>query len=256
MMKTNYLFAGLLFSIILFSCHSQQQGSDTLAIENHEITVDGETADWKDVPGTTVQTEDHLWCGEGLPQGAWTGKDDLSYTWKTAWNDGKLFFLFEVIDDTLSNFDQEYAWLNDCIEIYVDPHKLGGERITGIGSDNTLEDRVGREMRGYEMQFLPSDPPKVYVDDSKGIYFTDTDQNELYKEEWKGEVVAKKTSNGYLMEMAFTTPGARFDSGREIGVDVGICDDDGAGRKSLLLWSGYKGEFWLTMDNFKSMRLK
>ncbi len=149
----------MVVGLIWASC-SKIQGPENI-IYNHEIIIDGDISDWKDIPAIKVNKKDHLWYGEGLPEGAWQGRDDLSYSFKKAWKKGKLYFLFEVKDDTISNFDQEYAWLNDCIEIYVDPHNLGGERIAGIGSVETLEDRIGKEMRGYEMQFLPSNPPKV-----------------------------------------------------------------------------------------------
>ena len=180
----------------------------------------------------------------------------MSFSWKTAHYEGKLFFLFEVKDDSLSNSDQAYSWLNDCIEINIDHQNIGGNRITEIGSANTLEDRLGKRLRGHEMHFLPAPDPKVFLDDTKSVYYTDTAQNQLFKKEWHGEVSFKKTINGYLMEIGFAIPNFYAQAGQKIGVDVAICDDDGKGRKSLLLWSGYKGEFWLTMDNFKKMDLK
>lgn len=261
MRKNNHFPINILgliaFSAFLLACSSKQEHKDNNnEIANHEIVVDGEINDWNAIPAVTVEGKDHLWIGEGLPEGQWAGKKDLSYSWKTAWNDRKIFFLFKVKDDTLSSFNQQYAWLNDCIEIYVDPQKLGGSRIKGIGSENTLEDRIGKQMRGYEMQFLPSQPLKVFIDDSKGVYYTNAAQNALFKEEWQGEVATRKTNNGYLMEIAFAVPGSDFQSGQEIGLDIAVCDDDGSGRKSLLLWSGYKGEFWLTMDNFNAMELE
>lgn len=241
------LILPIIFGMLFISC---SQNDHANIIYDQEIIVDGEISDWKDIPAVKVNKKDHLWYGEGLLEGAWKGQDDLSYSWKKAWKNGKLYFLFEVKDDTISNFDQEFAWLNDCIEIYLDPENFGGERISGIGSEETLEDRIGKEMRGFEMQFLPSNPPKVFVDDSKGVYFTEEDQNTIFEKDWNGEVVSRKTEDGYLMEIAFTIPGVEIKSGQEMGMEIGICDDDGQGRKSLMLWSGYKGEFWLTMDNF------
>lgn len=252
----------IILGVLIISCSQTQEqnankkNSRNSLISKHTIVVDGETADWEGIPAVTVEDKEHLWFGEGLPEGAWKGKNDLSFSWRTTWNNDRLFFLFEVQDDTLSNFDQDYAWLNDCIEIYIDPHGSGGSRIKGIGSENSLEDRIGRKMHGYEMQFLPTQPPKVYVDDSKGIYFTDADQNAAFQEQWQGEAVIQNTTDGYLMEIAFAVPEVSLQSGKKLGMDVAVCDDDGAGRKSLMIWSGYKGEFWLTMDNFKTMGLE
>lgn len=255
---SRFLSIILLSCGLLLSCLSgkEKQQNNILVISRSNILVDGDISDWASLPEITVNNKEHLWFGEDLPEGQWDGSYDLSYSWKVAWNNGKLFFLFEVIDDSLSGFDQEFAWMNDCIEIYIDPNKQGGSRISGIGPANTLENRIGKKMRGYEMQFLPSCPPKVFVDDSKGIYYTIADQTIDYKMQWDGEVFSKKTCNGYLMEIGFTVPGEQFSSGYELGLDIAVCDDDGMGRKNLLKWSGFKGSFWLTMDDFHKMVLE
>ena len=269
-MKHYLVIVAAILQVLAVGCQfgpgsgSQQQAevnegfsNDSLEIiKNQEIIVDGITDDWDGVTAYVVNHKDHLWLGEGLPEGAWKGPDDFSFSLKTAWYDGILYFLIEVTDDSLSNFDQEYAWLNDCIEIHLDPVGLGGDRIEGIGLDNSLEDRFGRNLRGYEMQFLPSDPPKAFVDDTRGVYYTHKDQTDYFIEVWDGEMVAKKTDAGYLMEIGFNVPGVDFQSGHQIGLDVAVCDDDGDGRKSLLILSGYKGAFWLTMDNFIKMVLE
>ena len=247
--------------LILVSCsqnpeNTKQENKVEYEIGNHQIVVDGNTDDWKSISPTPVKTKDHLWFGDGLPEGEWKGNTDLSFDWKVAHDNGKLFFLFEVKDDTLSNFDQQYSWMNDCIEIYLDHQNIGGNRITEIGHASTLKDRIGKRLRGHEMHFLPSTEPKVFLDDTEQIYYTDSAQTATFKKQWHGEVVTTKTTDGYIMEIAFAMPNFYAQVGEKKGIDVGICDDDGRGRKSLLLWSAYKGEFWLTMDNFKKAVLK
>lgn len=231
------------------------QANNEYKIDSNNITVDGNTTDWDSIPVISVETKDHLWFGEGLPEGAWQGTSDLSFNWKIAHRDGKLFFLFRVKDDTLSNFNQQHSWMNDCIEIYLDHQNIGSDRITEIKAANTLEDRKGKRLRGHELHFLPSTNPKVFLDDTEQVYYTDSAQTSVFKKQWHGEVVTKKTGDGYLMEIGFAMPNYYAQAGQKIGVDVAVCDDDGKGRKSLLIWSGYKGEFWLTMDNFKKMVL-
>ncbi len=248
-----------LVSFIVFSCKNKDKSQSVtkdIEISRQQIKVDGKSSDWSLILSTQVENKEHLWIGEGVPSGKWEGNEDLSYSWKTAWDKNKIYFLFEVKDDTLSNFDQTYAWMNDCIEIYIDPNRKGGDRITGIDSKNSLEDRIGKTIRGYEMQFLPSHPPKVFLNDTKSVYFSNQDQNSVFKEVWQGEIAVNKTTDGYVMEIGFSLPGVSFNPGYKIGMDLAICDDDGDGRKSLMKWSDYKGEFWLTMDNFKSMALK
>lgn len=246
---------GLIAFSGLFTTCSQKKVHHDYVIDNQSIIVDGNITDWQSVESVSVRGEDHLWIGEGLPEGEWEGNEDLSFDWKAAHHNGKLFFLFQVRDDKLSDFNQAYAWLNDCIEIHLDHQNLGGDRIIGIGPDNSLEDRFDRRLRGHEMQFLASSPPKAFVDDTKNIYYTDSAQTELFKEEWHGDIAARQTDDGYLIELGFAVPNFYARSGQTMGLDLAICDDDGEGRKSLLVWSGYQGSFWLTMDNFKKVVL-
>lgn len=243
-------------SILLAACSQKSPAADDHEIVNSQITVDGEISDWESISPITVQGADHLWIGEGLPQGEWQGNKDLSFNWRAAHADGKLYFLFEVNDDKLSSFDQPYSWLNDCIEIYLDHQNIAGDRITEIGPENSLEDRIGKRLRGHEMHFLPAETPKVFFNDTEGIYYTDSAQTIKFNNEWHGKVVSKKTDTGYLIETGFAIPNFYAQRGDKIGIDVAVCDDDGDGRKSLLLWSGYKGDFWLTMDDFKKAVLK
>ena len=41
-----------------------------------------------------------------------------------------------------------------------------------------------------------------------------------------------------------------------VGMDVDVRDDDGEGRKSLMIWSGVNNEFWLTMDKYPKVIFK
>ncbi len=225
-------------------------------VKKQKIVVDGNTNDWANIEAVNVNGRDNLWMGEGLPEGNWHGDQDLSFSWKIAHDDGKLFFLIEVKDDTLSNFNQEFAWLNDCVEIHLDHQHLKGDRIEGINSKSSLQDRFGRRLFGHEMQFLPSASPKVFFDDSKQVYYTNTPQTDLFEKDWHGKVVIKRVMGGYIMETGFAIPNFFAYSSQKMGVDIAVCDDDGKGRKSLMVTSGFKGAFWLTMDNFIQLVLE
>ena len=246
----------VLLSLLVFcTCGSDQQ-KEALHIPHLNITVDGNTGDWNSAPLFQMDSKDHLWIGEGLPEGRWTGKKDLSVSVRIAWSGQKLYFLFEVTDDTLSRFDREFTWENDCIEIHLDPENREGERIRGITEGDPLEARIGRENYGYEMHFLPAQPPKVFVDDTRGVFYTDSTQNRYFQRAWNGEVSARDTEDGYLVEIGFDPPGSDLSRDKIIGMDIGICDDDGMGRKSLMVWSRFNGPFWITMDHFKKLRLQ
>lgn len=251
-----------IFGVVFFSCSKQvnnpykDERKFDYTIKRHDIIVDGNIDDWKTIDSVEVKNKEKLWIGEGLSDKQWAGNDDLSFTWKACYFEGKLFFLIRVKDDTLSSFNQEYAWLNDCVEIHLDHQYLKGHRIIGIGPENSLEDRLGKRLNGHEMQFLPCNPPKVFYDDSKKIYYTDSAQTNSFIKEWHGDIASLATKDGYLLEIGFAIPNFYIQPGQKIGLDIAVCDDDGIGRKSLMISSGFQGQFWLTMDEFLQVEIQ
>ena len=138
----------------------------------------------------------------------------------------------------------------------MDPENREGGRIEGIDEKDPVDARVGKTSYGYEMHFLPSQPPKVYLDDTRGVFYTDSTQNNYFNRKWDGEIVTKYTDNGYILELGFDLPGSELEAGKIIGLDIGLCDDDGQGRDVLMVWSKFEGSFWITMDNFNKMKLQ
>ncbi|MBE0653729.1 MAG: hypothetical protein IH594_08020 [Bacteroidales bacterium] len=248
----------ILIQVVIFNYCSSGHKPDAKIkeVENHKIMVDGNTADWESIQPFVLESEDYLWIGEGLPEGRWKGRQDLSLSWKIAWHEQKIYFLFEVTDDILSNFDQEFTWMNDCIEIHLDPENLGGNRIPGISEEDPLELRLGKESYGYEMHILPMQLPRMYLDDTYQIFYKDSAQNEIFFHQWDGEIRTKYKDDGYVVEVGFNFPAADGGEGKIFGLDIALCDDDGKGREKLMLWSTYKGAFWITMDDFIKMRLQ
>ena len=152
-----------------------------------QIVVDGKADDWHGIKEAVVAGPDHLWFGQGMTPDKWHGNRDLSYRWRAAWFADKVYFLFEVTDDKLVDPPtQPNSFLNDCIEILLDHKNRGGERYVEDGDQKTL--------RGFEMHFLPSSPPLVFVDDSLSpMYPMKKPQNDLFEKDWSGEVKVKKT---------------------------------------------------------------
>ncbi|MEN8250532.1 MAG: sugar-binding protein [Bacteroidota bacterium] len=213
-------------------------------IKQAAITVDGYGDDWKSIQGIEVADTSQLWIGQGMIVENWKGKEDLSFTWKAAYDWHKIYFLFDVNDNILVDpAQQNLSFLNDVVEIMIDPENKKGERFTV--SENK------KRLNGYEMHFLPSTGNKVFIDDSiVPEYRMDLSQDELFVNNWKGEIASTKKEGGYILELGFEVPGMEINSGKRIGLDVDVCDDDGDGRKSLLIWSGENNEFWLTMDKY------
>ena len=50
-------------------------------------------------------------------------------------------------------------------------------------------------------------------------------------------------------------PRLRLEPGLTLGLELGVCDDDGDGRESILMWTGTKKDFWLTMDDYGQAQL-
>jgi len=234
-------YAPLVFSL---RAETQRQGPKRYAVKRRAITIDGNASDWEGIPAEKVAGPGHLWFGQGMTRWKWRGDEDLSFSWRAAWNGGKLYFLFDVTDDKLIDPPrQPNSFLNDCIEILLDPGNRGGRRF--------LEEGGKKVLRGYEMHFLPSSPPLVFLDDALSpMYPISAPQNDLFAGKWRGEIAVKKREGGYVVELGFSVPGMKLVAGKEFGLDLDVCDDDGGGRKALQLWSGLQVEFWITMDHY------
>ena len=106
-----------------------------------------------------------------------------------------------------------------------------------------------RELMGYELHFLPTDPPRVYLDHADK-YALGKPQTDRFQREWAGSAAFRRTARGYVMEVGFRVPGVPLHSGKTLGVEIGVCDDDGQGRESIMMWTGTKSDFWITMDDY------
>jgi len=206
------------------------------------VIADADTSDWAGIPVNRINSAGHLWIGQGMIKDNWKGPSDLSFTWRSAWHGNTLFFLYVVTDDVLSKFNQPNSWLNDCVEICIDP-----EYLRGIRKD-TVNGKI--RLHGYEMHFLPSQPPHAFLHDDKSLYFTDNNQDDDFFNAWNGKMAVQYTSDGYIMELALSVPGLKLARGIKLGLETGISDDDGKGRKNLLTWTGIQNDFWIYMDKY------
>lgn len=221
-----------------------------LDVIERNIVVDGDTEDWRGIEPVLVQGEEQLWLGQGLSPESWKGNADLSYSWRAAWRGDKLYFLFIVADDKLPEPGEPLAYLNDCVMVYLDPLNQGGPRVDRV--------EAREEVRGREIHIVTSTPPQVFVGEAGNplqAYRLDRPQTSLFQSTWKGQAVVLKTPLGYVVEVGFAVPGLSLARGRVLGVETGVCDNDGGGRKSLMTWSGAKGDFWQNMSKWGQIRL-
>ena len=168
----------LIFLIVIFIFTTQVTISQNniYQVVNKAITVDADTTDWSNVLINRVFEASHLWVGQGMYKENWKDPADLSFTRKAARQDNKLYFLFVVTDDVISKFDQPNTWLNDCVEICLDPHNSKGIR------KETKDGKV--VLHGYEMHFLPSQQAHAFVHDDQSLYFTNQNQDQNFKNNW------------------------------------------------------------------------
>jgi hypothetical protein len=225
-------------------------------LHRRSIKVDGAITDWNGIRVNVVEGADHLWFGQGMTRQQWHDNRDLSYRWRGAWNDNKLYFLFEVNDDKAVEGGQPFSYLCDCVELYLDYANRGGRRvIVADGRDDWFAKCDPRELMGYEMHFLPTAPPRVYLDHAHQYALANPQTNE-FRRKWDGQTAVKRTANGYLIEMGFSVPGVKLKPNVVMGIETGVCDDDGAGRKAIMMWTGTKGDFWVTMDQYGKVTLR
>ena len=220
----------------------------TYAVAERSISVDADTADWAGVPTNRVNSAGHLWVGQGMVKEYWKGPDDLSFTWRSCRHENTLYFLYVVTDNILSKFNQPNSWLNDCVEICIDPHYLKGIR------KDTVDGKI--RLHGYEMHFLPSQPPHSFLHDDKSLYFTAYNQDKDFVYDWNGKIAVKYIPGGYIMELALSVPGVKMVKGMKLGLETAVGDDDGNGRKSLLTWTGLQTDFWISMDKYGVLSLQ
>lgn len=219
------------------------------------IAVDGDMKDWDGIKPNVVQGREHLWFGQGMTPAQWSGDADLSYQWRGAWSGDQLYFAIEVTDDRVVKPDQASSFLCDCVEIYLDCNNQGGRRVKVLdGREDWLANYDPHELMGYELHFLATDPPRVYLDHADK-YALDKPQTERFKREWAGNAAFRKTAKGYLIEVGFRVPGVSLSAGKTVGVEIGVCDDDGKCRESIMMWTGTKGDFWITMDDYDKATL-
>ena len=215
-----------------------------------KITVDGNLEDWAGIAPKIVHGKEHLWFGQGMTPDKWSGDADLSYQWRGAWSGNHLYFAIEVNDDRLVEPCQAKSFLCDCVEIYLDSNLLHGKRVKVLdGRADWFARYDAREMMGYELHFVATDPPRVYLDHADQ-YALEKPHTDRYRRDWAGQAAFRRTPHGYVMEVGFRVPGVVLRVGKSLGIEIGVCDDDGKGRESIMMWTGTKSDFWITMDEY------
>ena len=254
--KTPYLLTAILLSIAVTPC-SRAIASPPCEIPNREIAVDANLDDWKGIKPHVMCDKTHLRFSQRarLDPKFWDGVDDLCFQWRAAWSGNRFFFAFEVTDDIVAKPTSGVSFECDCVEIYLDYNNQGGRRVKILdGRDDWFDKCDPREMMGYELHFLATEPTQVYLDHTDK-YAVDKPHTERFKKDWAGEAKYRKTENGYILEMSFQIPDVPLHAGKIVGLEVAVCDDDGNTRDNIMTWTGTATSFWLVMDDYSKSTL-
>ena len=95
------------------------------------VTLDGKGDEpfWKDAPAERIgaSADESLRYGKGKP--AWRGPEDLSATWKAAWDEANLYLLVEVTDDVYhATVSGPKLWSQDGLQFLFDPMRTSAEK--------------------------------------------------------------------------------------------------------------------------------
>jgi len=122
-----YLSAVLLFHTTVWAGHflpepngdqfGLKYGESIAGIPPTTPKIDGDLDDWKHAIWSAFDSERELLRGKG----AWKGKDDLSVTWATMYDEKNFYFAAAVRDDIFSaSANPAQPWLGDTIFLYID----------------------------------------------------------------------------------------------------------------------------------------
>lgn len=180
------------------------------------FTLDGNSEKWADIPAENADSRDQAVIGrpvEGAPNPMfWSGTEDLSYTFKTAWSDDAIHFLVEVTDDVLRppmNADEDKSpWHFDGLELFVDarPRSERQTALTAGAVQAVVAPRMDEAIADCPVRIFGKEPLPVTV-----------------------RCVSRKTKSGYLVEGTITPVAASplmLKDGMQINLDVSVDDND------------------------------
>ena len=226
----------------------------------HAITIDGDLADWTGVehelticeaeqvqkgrsPHTDlVNIRAALKAGERF----WEGREDLSASVRTAWDEKYLYLGITVVDDAIINEYQKRAYLGDCVELYWDGRTKDEGQGSAVYTDGVFHLMAVPPLGGR--------PARMFCSYDGLLDIKGDDVN--YKGQALPEVIKKVESASKTFEKRYTLevriPFAAFHGtmphpGAVFGFDVMVNDQDRKQepRKSVVIWAG-------KMDNHKN----
>jgi len=162
------------------------------------ITIDGDLNEW----GSALTYEVTHFA---------RGSTENNISFKTLWDDNKLYVAFEVIDDSLIS-DSPELWKDDSVEVYIDglndksgPYGSDDKQYIISINESIVDYGVGKTQKNFPLDIV-------------------------------------EIGNGYIVEIAipFSDIGITAIDNKIIGFDIGMNDDDdGESWDGQLIWYAY-----------------
>jgi len=153
------------------------------------------------------------------------GTDGATATARAMWDNENIYVLVEVKDGNLSKANAN-AYEQDTVEIFID------------------------ENNG-KTSYYENDDIQLRVNFDNEVTVTDGRTADIYT------TAAKKTADGYIVEVAIPTVNGGFTAGQVIGYDVQINDDNGEGKRTgIANWSDLTGQGYINTTGFGTLELQ
>jgi hypothetical protein len=176
---------------------------------SEKINIDGEgkeksweIAAWKDIK--------FRWLGEEFTQ------QDFQGRYKLVWNEDRLFYLVEVVDNVLSDQHKspfDLWWEDDCLELFIDEDRSKGNHQF---SHNAFAYHITLDYDVVDM--APDQKPRLYNDHME---VKRTAKGNLYT--W--EVAMKVFPDTFKDDITTNTP-VKLQAGKKLGFAVSYNDND------------------------------
>ena len=164
-------------------------------------------ADWAEI--------NYLWLGnaEADPQ-------DFSGKYKIVWTAEKLYFLFEITDNVLSdiyNDPLDRYYMDDCLEIFVDEDHSGGDHQCNY---NAFAYHIALDYQAVDLGI--SCNPRLLTD-HLDIMRTSSGNRHTW------EIGMNVYTDAYNEVLGLNSSKAELQADKSIGYATAYCDDDGQG---------------------------
>jgi hypothetical protein len=185
------------------------------------VTLNGtlDEAAWKSAPEAVIdRASQYTGVNKNAPK--WKGKADLSGTLKFLWDDVNLYLGVSVTDDVFRNEKEgAHLWAGDGLQLLVDPAR---EKTEKPGKYDYV---LGEGKKGPQAWCSVTADSSAPAGETKEIR------------------VSTKRGEAGAMTYEIAIPWTRLapfkpTAGANLGLALGINEDDGPGRQSLMSWFG------------------